>query len=211
MSNTSMVQIGLFDRGTAVKEAIANAVRVRETFKKKTVGKGKNKKSEFVTNSNGDKVVSSSAIYLPPRKSSKNEDLADITGLEGQALMLFEAEARQQLMESSFAHMAKLVASGNYTYKLAKSSTRGDFTLGLKLVAGKTRILTEEEFMKQAEVLGFTVEKVKPTDAKQIASGETELVVTPKETKAADKAKPVAKKKVAAKPVAIVPPPIPAS
>lgn len=146
----SMVQIGLFDRGTAVKELVAGAINLREHVKK-----DKNKK--VVKNALGEPVVTSRVVTLLPRKSESKEDLADLTGLEGQGLMAFEAEARQQLMEASFSHMAKLVASGNYTFDRARVAANGKFALAIKPAIGKAAILSEEELKKQAEALGFTL------------------------------------------------------
>lgn len=204
---SQLVQISLFDRGSAVKELVSKATNLRPSYKK-TGKKGQVKK--IVKDAEGNPIVTAQTLTMLPRKSKTKTDLADVTGLEGQALMLFESEARQQLMESGFAHMAKLVASGNYTYKMARSSNRGDFTLGIKLVTGKVRMLTEEEFKKQAEVLGFeVVKKTEPTEAPEAVAptDETELVVEPKDKAKADKAKAAtpAKKKQAATPPATTP------
>ena len=190
--SVAMVQIGLFDRGTAVKELVANAIALRENAKK-----DKNKK--VVKNALGEPVITSRVVTLLPRKSESKEDLADLTGLEGQALMAFEMEARQQLMEASFSHMAKLIASGNYTFDRARVAANGKFALAIKPAIGKAAILSEEELKKQAEALGFTL----------MPKEGVELEVAPTTEQSAEapaaKAKATAKKKTASTKPAVIP------
>jgi len=193
----SLVQIGLFDRGTAVKEQIAESISVRQSFKKKD--------KVCVLNTKGEKIINSQTVMLRPRKSKTTDDLADLTGLSGQALMLFEQEARQALMESSFSHMAKLVASGNYTFDRARTSSNGKFALAIKPAIGKAAILSEDDLKKQAAALGFELipSKVGATEAPK----ETLELEVVQSAPAAPAKKPAAKKKtagvaVATKPVA---------
>ena len=206
MSN--LVQISLFDRGSAVKELVAKSINAKPSIKK-------DKNKQVVKNTLGEPVVTGHSVVLLPRKSETKADLADLTGLEGQALMLFEQEARQQLMEASFSHMAKLIASGNYTFDRARVNANGKFTLGIKPALGRSAILSEEELKKQAAALGF--ELVASDGAVKLTDGETELTIVKKVPEAATpanaapatpakkKAATLAKKKAAATPVATTP------
>lgn len=193
--SVSMVQIGLFDRGSAVKELVANAINLRENVKK-----DKNKK--VVKNTLGEPVVTSRVVTLLPRKSESKEDLADLTGLEGQALMAFEMDARQQLMEASFSHMAKLIASGNYTFDRARVAANGKFALAIKPAIGKSAILSEAELKKQAEALGFTLQPKEGVELEVAPITEQSA-----EAPAAQNTKPTkgSKKKTANKKPAVIP------
>lgn len=199
-----MVQISLFDRGTAVKAIVAEAINAKPTFKK-------DKNKQIVLNTRGEQVVTGHTITLLPANSKTKADLKDLTGYTGQALMLFEQEARQALMESGFAHMAKLIATGNYTFDRSRIGSNGKFSFGIKPANGKAAILSEADLKKQAEALGFTlVAKDGAAPAATEPAVETELTVVakvPEAAKAATKtAKPAAKKqaanKVATAPVA---------
>lgn len=193
-----MVQISLFDRGTAVKQLVAEAISAKPSFKK-------DKNKQFVVNTKGEKVVTSHAITVLPRTSKTRDDLKDLTGFEGQKLMLFEQEARQQLMESAFSHMAKLIATGNYTFDRSRISSNGKFALGIKPAIGKAAILSEADLKKQAEALGFELvpkEGAEPAATEPAAETELSIVAkVPEAAKAATKtaAKPAAKKQAANK------------
>lgn len=188
----SLVQIGLFDRGTAVKQQIAESINLRESFKKKD--------KVIQINTLGEKIVNSRTVMLRPRKSKTTDDLADLTGLSGQALMLFEQEARQSLMESSFSHMAKLVASGNYTFDRARVSSNGKFALAIKPAIGKAAILSEDDLKKQAAALGFELIP-KEGGATEAPDKTVELeVIKAPEAKAPAKTKKASGAKVATAP-----------
>lgn len=197
-----LVQISLFDRGSAVKEQVANAVALRESIKK-------DKNKRVVRNTAGEPVVTGRTVMLMPRKSETKDDLADLTGLEGQALMMFEQEARQALMEASFSHMAKLVASGNYTFDRARVNANGKFALAIKPAIGKAAILSEDDLRKQAAALGFELAPkadgaALPPPIEPGDDGELEVVLTKKQkadaaAKAAAKGKKVPAAHVATK------------
>lgn len=186
------VQIELFSRGNLVPSIVAQAARIVTSYKKKD--------KAFVLNSKGEKIETTKVIKLMPRKSSENPDLADLTGKTGQGLIAFEAEARHELLQSGFAHMSRLVASGNYTFDTSRVNVQsGKFVLAIKPAFGKAPALTAEQLAEQAKALGYTLVPQTPTpepEAPDEVENNGAAVVV--ETKASKKAAKAVKAAVAA-------------
>lgn len=151
MNAVQTVQLSLFSRGDAISKAFAESVIVIDRVKK-------DKDKQIVRTEDGKAMIASQTIKLLPRKSTDKADLADLTGLTGQALMGFELEARGALLQSSFSHLSRLVASGNYTFDMSRVNlANGKFMLSIKPAIGKTAILSPAELAKQAKELGYTL------------------------------------------------------
>lgn len=161
----------------------------------------KKKDKKVVKDNNGDPIVRSQTIKLLPKKSKEGADLADLCpGMNAQALMGFEQEARGELLKSGFSHMSKLIASGNYTFDVARVNlANGKFMLQIKPSMGKAAILTPEELEKQAKSLGYQLVKAPEAESQAPATdGETEVVTTKQGKKKAAAAKAVGKPAIVA-------------
>lgn len=187
------VQLALFSRGDAISNRFAEALVVVDRVKK-----GKDKK--VIKDAEGNPVVSSQTLKLLPKSSKEGESLKDLTGLTGQALMGFELEARGALLQSSFSHLSKLVASGNYTFDVARCNlSNGKFMLQIKPAIGKSPILTPEQLAEQSKALGYKLVPIdpEPTESAPATDGETELVTSKKGKGKSNKAKPAVSHKPA--------------
>lgn len=191
-SAQSLVQLDMFSRGNVmVDPKLAQAATVVPHFRKKG--------GAFVLNAAGEKIETSKVIKLLPLKSKENEDLADLTGLTGQSLKLWAAEAGHRLMLSGHSHMTSLVSSGNYTLVKARSTSGGRFLLEIKPALGKVAIMTTEQLVEQAKALGYTLvpqsPDPEPEAPEEVENNGAAVVV---ETKASKKAAKAAKAAVAA-------------
>lgn len=174
----SNMQLALWNNGKPIQNRFEGAITSVPRYK--TEGKGKGKKK--VKDKHGNDIVMSETVKLLPRKSKDNPDMYDLiesaTGKKptAQGLMLFEAEARQELLASSMAQMSYLVGTGHYTYDMSRTSlSNGKFMLSIKPKPGMPAILTPDELDKQAKAMGYKLVKVEdPKD----------------DTKPADKEKP---------------------
>lgn len=168
------MQMALFG-GASLSPQVGQAVRVVPSYqveKDKTTGKtvyDTDGDAVLVRNAQGELVITAESIRLAPRVA-KDEDgnlkpdcLKAITGLEGQALMNFEREARAGLAQGRLAEFTKLISAGTHTFATAVNRRNGTKSFIIKPIFGGKSIAgaDDAELLEELKRRGLSVD-VKP-------------------------------------------------
>lgn len=155
-------QLMLFG-GRELTIADTRGIVTKQTFRKAGKKfKGVKDKQGFVLGDDGQRIKTADILTFLPVKSKENDDMADLTGLKGEALKLHNLDVRKQALTAAFQIVSGAATSGDYVLANngLKKSADGTLTLRLKPTAIRvvSRDMTDEELIAEAKKRGLVTD-----------------------------------------------------
>ena len=159
MKNNQLVLFG----GTELTLAETRGIVTKETFRKAGKAfKGTKDKLGFALNDDGQRIKTADILTFLPVKSKEHDDMADATGLKGEALKLHNIDVRRQAFGTAFQIVSGDMASGNYILANNGLKKAADGTVTLRYKPSAIRVISREmsneELLAEAMKRGLVVD-----------------------------------------------------